>query len=73
MLSTADELDPKREVALAHLGSIPFSTPACPAERGFDECLCTDVCPLHGECRLCAAFHLQQGRLPFCQRPASTR
>ena len=65
----SDVDDGKRVVAVQHVGDVPADCPECPEDRGFGECPCPDDCSIQGECRLCTAFHLQQGRLPFCQRP----
>jgi len=64
----SDLEDGKRALALAHLGAVRADCPACSEDRGFAECPCPDTCSIQGECRVCTAFHLQQGRLPFCQR-----
>lgn len=69
-MQQSSEHDDKRRVAEKHLDAVPGSTPTCPADRGYGECPCPDDCSIQGECRLCTAFHLQQGRLPFCQRSA---
>jgi len=71
VMSKANADDGKRTGAVAHLGAVPADYPKCPQDRGFAECPCPDDCSIQGECGVCTAFHLQQGRLPFCQRPAS--
>ncbi len=60
--------DKRRASALAYLSNIPDSVPASPAERGFDACPCQKNCALHGECRLCTAYHGRKGALPRCER-----
>jgi len=64
----SDRDDGKRAQALTHLGEVPSDCPDSPEDRGFAECPCPDTCSIQGECRVCTAFHSQQGRLPFCQR-----
>jgi len=60
--------DKKRAAALANVAGIPDSVPASPRERGFEACPCTKKCTLHGECRLCVAYHGRKGALPRCER-----
>ena len=60
--------DKKRAIAMAHLSDIPDNVPATPGERGYDVCPCPKKCTLHGECRLCTAYHGRKGALPRCER-----
>jgi len=53
---------------MAHLSEIPDSVPATLRERGHDACPCPKNCTLHGECRLCTAYHGRKGALPRCER-----
>ncbi len=58
----------KRTTASAYLHLVPAGTLATPQERGYAECPCPKDCELHGECRLCVAYHGHKGRLPLCER-----
>ena len=58
----------KRTIALSYLHIIPPATLAFPQERGYVECPCTKNCILHGECKLCVAYHARKGKLPRCER-----
>jgi hypothetical protein len=58
----------KRAVAEAHLSIVPAGTAATPAERGFEECPCTEDCILHGDCLYCVAYHGRKNVLPRCER-----
>jgi hypothetical protein len=60
--------DKKRAIAMAHISNMPGSVPATPRERGYDTCPCPKKCTLHGECRLCVAYHGRKGALPRCER-----
>jgi hypothetical protein len=60
--------DKRRAIAQAHLPEIPDTVPATPRERGYDACPCPKNCTLHGECRLCTAYHARKGALPRCER-----
>jgi hypothetical protein len=58
----------KYMIASAHLHLIPAKTPASPLERGYKECPCPKDCALHGDCKLCTAYHARKNRLPRCER-----
>jgi hypothetical protein len=58
----------KRAIAQAHLHLVPADAPATPQARGFQECPCPEVCPLHGECLQCVAYHARKGNEPLCAR-----
>ena len=60
--------DKKRAIATAHLVDVPESALATPDERGYEACPCPKKCSLHGECRLCVAYHGRKGALPRCER-----
>ena len=64
----AERSDKRRTIASAHLASIPADTLVAPVDRGFDECPCPKRCTLHGECRLCVAYHSRKGKPPRCER-----
>ena len=64
----ADRPDKRRAIATALLAALPADIPATPVERGFGECPCHKNCTLHGECRLCVAYHGRKGSLPRCER-----
>jgi len=48
---------------------VPDGTPASPQARGFPDCPCPKECTLHGECKLCVAYHARKHALPRCERP----
>jgi hypothetical protein len=60
--------DKKRAIAEMHLSSVAEDAPATPQARGFTECPCPKKCPIHGECRLCVAYHGRKGANPRCER-----
>ena len=59
--------DKRRAIAVAHLPEVPDGVPATPRERGYDACPCPKNCTLHGECRLCTAYHGRKGAPPRCE------
>jgi len=58
----------KRIKASEHLHLLPEGIFITPQERGFAECPCTKKCTLHGDCRLCVAYHLRKRAIPRCER-----
>ena len=61
----------RMSIATAALNLLPATTLATPLERGLSDCPCKKDCGLHGDCRLCVAFHLTSNELPKCQRRRS--
>jgi hypothetical protein len=60
--------DKKKAIAEANLHLIPAGAVVTPRERGYAECPCPKICVLHGECRLCVAYHARKGAVPRCER-----
>jgi hypothetical protein len=68
MQEKKERRDKKREVAMAHMDCVGDGALATPQERGFEECPCPKKCTIHGECRLCTAYHGRKHALPRCER-----
>jgi hypothetical protein len=58
----------KRSIGLANLHLVPAEALITPQARGFAECPCTKECVLHGDCRLCVAYHARKSASPRCER-----
>lgn len=56
--------DKKRDTATLHLVDLPQGVAATPQERCYESCPCTEKCTIHGECRLCVAYHGRKGAPP---------
>jgi hypothetical protein len=65
----AARADRKRVTAASFLYLVAAGEAASPQDRGFATCPCTKDCPLHGECRLCVAYHAgRRDEQPRCVR-----
>lgn len=59
----------RRATAESFLHLVAAGEAASPQARSLSSCPCTKDCTLHGECRLCVAYHAgRRDELPRCAR-----